>query len=161
MTTMTRTNSTQHATADIIIVDNDLDCADALQLLLSDVPGVGYVETVSDPESALTLLAGRAPDVAAYAAPAASPPDGQFQVIFLDVKSDRLREASVYETLGALRAMRPDAAIVLLCLYPDRTQNSACSLADRCVPKDTSYHDLRALIDDLRAGRAGQRSSAA
>jgi hypothetical protein len=148
--TSTGTNANT-MTADVIIVDTDVDCADALQLLLSDVPGVGYIQTAESPDSALELLA-MTPDVSAYAAPPATLLDGarQMQIVFLDVKADQLREASVRESLASLRAARPDAAIVLLCLYPDGTAGSACSLADRCVPKDTSYHDLRALIDDLR-----------
>lgn len=138
---------------DIMIIDADTDCAEALQLLLSDVPGVGYVQTAATAHEAIDALQMQpadGPDVVAYGREILDPDHAPArQVVLLDTKVDQAREAASHETIMALRQHMPEVTIVLLCLYPDSARATVCTIADRCVPKDTSHADLRALIDDL------------
>lgn len=136
------------ATADpatILIVEQDIDCADALQTLLADVPGVGAVRTAESTTRALELVAAEA-EVTAYGFPFPAPavPD----VIFIDAQL-QTPEAKMVEELTALRRTMPGARIILLCLYPHVLRDTIHAIADRCIRKDTSYRELRALIDEL------------
>jgi DNA-binding response OmpR family regulator len=132
--------------ATILIVERDADCADALQTLLADVPGVGLVHTAGSASDAIELVAGDN-DVTAYnmsAAATVATPD----VIFIDAQL-QTPEASMVEEITSLRRAAPDASIILLCLYPHVLRDRIHSAADRCVRKDTSYRELRALVGEL------------
>jgi DNA-binding response OmpR family regulator len=130
--------------ATILIVERDADCADALQTLLADVPGVGLVRTAGSATDALELVAGD-DDVTAYDLSAAvATPD----VIFIDAQL-RTPEATMVEEITSLRRTVPGASIILLCLYPHVLRDRIHSLADRCIRKDTTYRELRALVDEL------------
>lgn len=124
--------------ASVTIVDDDVDSAEALQALVSAHPGVVSVRTVASAAGAVALLRGDA-EVSAFSVPAR-------QIVLIDLHQD---DPTAQATLEGLRADLPDAAVVLLCLYPEQSRGAVCSLADRCVPKDTTPADLRDLLDDL------------
>ena len=129
----------------ILIVEHDIDCLDALQTLLADMPGVGEVHAATTAVDAFNLI-GSSPDaeVTAFSVPAANLPG----VIFIDAQLPH-PESSMVETLATLRQIAPDATIILLCLYPHSLRGRLHSIADRCIRKDTSYRELRALVDEL------------
>jgi DNA-binding NarL/FixJ family response regulator len=128
--------------ASVTIVDANVDAAEALQALVSAYPGVVEVRTVSSPADAVALLAADE-QVVAYAV---SSIPAMRRIVLIDLRQD---DPSAPETLASLRAELPDAAVVVLCLYPEQLGGAVCSLADRCVPKDTTPSDLRDLLDDL------------
>ena len=120
----------------VLILDADTDCADALEMFLNDLPGVGEVRIVANAEAGLTL-----PQLANPA------------VIFIDCLLPHELGTSLHGTMTGLRERFPRAAIVILCLYPLREHDGAHRLADRCVRKDTSYRELRALTSELLASQ--------
>lgn len=128
--------------ASVTIVDANADAAEALQALVSAYPGVAEVRVVSSPAEAVALLSD-GDQVTAYAA---SPVPAMRRIVLIDLRQD---DPSAPETLASLRAELPDAAVVVLCLYPEHADSPVCSLADRCVPKDTTPSDLSTLLDDL------------
>lgn len=113
-----------------LLIDPDEDCREALGLLISDVPGVGPVWTAAALDEALRIVRDERP-----------------AIVFLD--SPRIPES--VEIVQTLRAAAPDAAIVLLCLYPERMPAAIASAVDRCVHKDVSYAELEALTLRLMA----------
>lgn len=123
--------------ANILILDADVDCADALEMFLDDLPGGGQVRSAATVEAGLTLLEPLAP-----------------AVVFIDRLVPHELGASLHATLTAIRVRVPHVAIVVLCLYPLREHDGAHRLADGCVPKDTSYHELRAITSELLGLRA-------
>lgn len=139
------TNDHNICNASVTIVDADVDSAEALQALIGALPGVASVRTAPTADAALALLAGDA-EVYGYALPA-----GHIQQVvllaFADVQGDA---ANATETIARLRAVSPDVAIVLLCVYPEHARGPICELADICLPKDTSPVELRALLHGLR-----------
>ena len=126
--------------ASVTIVDADIDSAEALQALIEGFPGVKYVHTVTSPAAAIELLAG-GPDVVAF--------DGGSPVRQIVLVDARQEESAARATLELLRSELPQATIVLLCVYPDQSRRTVCTLADRCMPKDTTLEDVRALLCDL------------
>ena len=78
-------------------------------------------------------------------------------VIFVNAHLPHGAGATLVGTLRTLRERVPHAAIVLLCLYPIQIREPLRSLADRCIPMDTSVRDLRALLDELRSPRSALR----
>ena len=121
-------------TGNILILDADADCADALDMFLNDLPGVGQVRTAATSEAGLTLSQSLDP-----------------AVIFIDCMLPHELGTSLHATMTGLRERFPRAAIVVLCLYPLREHDGAHRLADRCVRKDTSYRELRKLTSELLA----------
>ena len=129
--------------ATILIVEHDADCADALQTLLADLPGVGQVRTAGSTDDALDLVAADA-DITAFNRSDLALPD----VIFIDAQLNT-PESSIVEAISALRQIVPSAPIILLCLYPHALRDKIHTIADRCIRKDTSHRELRALVDEL------------
>jgi hypothetical protein len=144
----------------ILIVETDSDCADALQALMEGLPCVGSVQTTQTLAAARELL-DAAPEVVAFAghgaghpAVTAAAPD----VIFFDGGLTATDEVGLRATLVEVRRRLPDATVVLLCVYPDHCHVSLSGLIDSCIPKDTNARELRALLDDLCA--SGQSPTA-
>jgi len=137
--TRSPTSDSGHCPLCILIIDEDSDCVDALKMLLTDIPGVGNVLTATNAAAALTELA----------APKAGGTVQYPDVIFIDLKTRVDRMASTQATLRALRRRMPAAEIVLLNVYPSGITRSLRGLVDRSIRKDTSYRELRALIDEL------------
>lgn len=113
-----------------LLIDPDEDCREALGLLISDVPGVGPVWTAASLDEALRIVRDERP-----------------AIVFLDSP----RSSESVEIAQTLRAAAPDAAIVLLCLYPERMLPALAIAVDRCVHKDVSYAELEALTLRLLA----------
>jgi len=136
--------------ATILIVEHDADCADALQTLLAGLPCVGQVRTAGSTDDALDLVTADA-DIMAFGASYIALPD----VIFIDAQLDA-PESSIVEAMSTLRQLVPSAPIILLCLYPHALRDKIHTIADRCIRKDNSYRELRALVDELlcRKGQA-------
>lgn len=140
--------------ANILIVEHDADCADALETILAALPGVATVQTAVTAADAFDLLDDGSYDVVGFGmGPDVVPtPD----VIFIGAHQlDNCEiEFELLDTLTGFRSIAPDASIVLLCVYPNRYRDTLGDLVDGCIRKDTSASELRALIDDLRATRA-------
>lgn len=126
----------------ILIIDEDRDCADALETLLEDMPGVGSVATASSASAALATL---------HDSRLAHLPD----VIFIDPQTRVDRVASTQATFRELRRRLPQAAIVLLNVYPCGITRSLRGLVDYALRKDTSYRELHDLIDAVTAYSTG------
>jgi DNA-binding NarL/FixJ family response regulator len=142
--------------ANILIVEHDADCADALETILADLPGIATVQTAATAGDAFDLLNDGEYDVVGFGmlpavAPAATP-----DVIFIGAHQPDSNDVALelLDTLTTLRARVPDASIVLLCVYPSQYRDALDGLVDGCIRKDTSARELRALIDDLRATRS-------
>ncbi|MDQ3547549.1 MAG: hypothetical protein M3439_01915, partial [Chloroflexota bacterium] len=142
--------------ANILIVEHDADCADALETILSDLPGITTVQTAVTAGAAFDLLDDRSYDVAGFGivpnAVQMSNPD----VIFIGAHhpdADQV-EPQLLAAVTAFRSRIPDTSIVLLCVYPNQYRDTLRELVDGCIRKDTSARELRALIDNLRTTRA-------
>jgi len=122
-----------------LLLDPDEDCREALGMLISDVPGVGPVWTAAGLADALRIVRDERP-----------------AIIFLDCP----RSPKTVEVVEALRAAAPDAAIVLLCIYPERMPAAVTTTVDRCVHKDVSYAELEALTLQLLAGNRAESDAA-
>lgn len=118
--------------ANVLILDADVDVADALEMFLNDLPGVGQVRAAATAEAGLTLVELLTP-----------------AVVFIDCYLPHELGSSLHATMTEIRERLPRAAIVMLCLYPQREHDGAHRLADHCVRKDTSYHELRAITSEL------------
>jgi DNA-binding NarL/FixJ family response regulator len=137
------TNRSGDSGVSVTIVDADADSADALRALVSACPDVRNVETVASADEAIARLSDDA-EVAAYAL-VTEPPTRR--IVFIDLRPD---DPEAWHSVTALRSSLPDVAIVMLCIYPEQSCSTAlCERVDRCVPKDTSPADLRALLADL------------
>jgi CheY-like chemotaxis protein len=136
--------------ANILIVEQDADCADALETILADLPGIETVQSAETTANALTLLDEDEHDgvgfgVTCDVAPA---PD----VIFIGADQPDSSEAAIelLETLTTFRRRLPNASIVLLCVYPSQYRDALGDLIDGCIRKDTNARELRRLIEKLR-----------
>ena len=111
-------------------------------MILADLPGIEAVQTAITPRDALDLIAGDA-GMALERTATASP-----DIIFIGAcqPDPAAIEMTLLETLSTVRHRVPDASIVLLCVYPERFRQTLRGLVDRCVRKDTSARELRALI---------------
>jgi len=144
------------AIANILIVEHDEDCADALEALLTDLPGVAHVKTAGTASAAFELL-DDTDDVVGFSADTevvAATPD----IIFIGAhQPDTFTSGQeLIDTVTALRKRVPNASIVLLCVYPNQYRDTLGELVDGCIRKDTSARELRELIDGLRATRSAQ-----
>ena len=142
--------------ANILIVEPDADCADALETLLSDLPGIATVQMAVTAGAAVDLLDEASYDVVGIGIPADNNGTPAPDVIFIGahVPDAAAIELELLEALTTFRSRVPDASIVLLCVYPTRYRDMLGGLVDCCIRKDTSASELRALIDNLRATRA-------
>lgn len=140
--------------ANILIVEQDADCADALETILADLPGIATVQTAETTNNALTLLHDAEHDVVGFGISCAVAPTPD--VIFIGADQPDSTEAAfeLLETLTIFRRYVPAASIVLLCVYPSQYRDALGDLIDGCIRKDTNARELRALIDDLRATRS-------
>jgi CheY-like chemotaxis protein len=121
----------------ILIVDHDRNCTDALELLLSDMANVGSIATAPSVDAAIAAFTrndciGWLPDV-----------------IFIDPQTSVDRVLNTQSTLRALRQQLPDASIVLLSVYTSGLRRNLRALVDHAIRKDVSRHDLRAMIDTI------------
>lgn len=141
--------------ADILIVEHDADCADALATILSGLPGIASVQTTVSAGDAFDLLDDGSCDVVGFGVMLGVRPSSPPDVIFIGAHQPDTSEIEpeLVETLSVFRRRVPDASIVLLCVYPGRYRDTLGDLVDGCVRKDTSARELRALIDALRAAR--------
>lgn len=142
--------------ANILIVEHDADCADALETILADLPGIATVQTAATAGDAFDLLNDGEYDVVGFGmlpavAPAATP-----DVIFIGAHQPDSTDVALelLDTLTTFRERVPDASIVLLCVYPSQYRDALDGLVDGCIRKDTSARELRALIDELRTTRS-------
>jgi DNA-binding NtrC family response regulator len=129
--------------ATVLIVDDDVDCRDAFESLLTEMPGVGAVRTgaLDDGISALCV----------------EPPD----LIFIDCRARLQLNLGIVQMLKRIRQQAPDASIILMCLYPERLPHAARALLDRSIQKDVSYRDLEVLVRGLLEEREGLADGAA
>jgi DNA-binding NarL/FixJ family response regulator len=122
------------ALANLLLIEHDGDCAEALHTLLVNLPGVHTVRVAATTQGACVEVAhGPAPDV-----------------IFVDACGGASNLAT---TLRALRVAAPRAALVVLSVYPDAELPVVTRLADATLSKDTSHTQLVALFERLRATR--------
>lgn len=150
------TPSDESDIANILIVEHDADCADALETILSDLPGITSVQTAVTAGDAFDLLDDGSYDVVGFGMTPDVAPDSTPDIIFIGAHQPDSAEIQLelVETLTSFRDRVPDASIVLLCVYPSRYRDTLGALVDGCIRKDTNARELRALIDDLRAARA-------
>lgn len=117
-----------------LLIDPDEDCREALGMLISDIPGVGPVWTAAGLDEALLILRVERP-----------------AIIYLDCS----RCLIAGEAVQALRAAAPDAAYVLLCIYPERIPSALASEVDQVLHKDVTHAELESLtLRLLAAGRS-------
>jgi DNA-binding NarL/FixJ family response regulator len=142
--------------ASILIVEHDADCADALETILSDLPGIATVQTAASAGDAFDLLDDGSYDVVGFGMLPDTVPPSTPDIIFIGAHQPDSAEIELelVETLTSFRRRVPDASIVLLCVYPSRYRDTLGELVDGCIRKDTNARELQALIDDLRAARA-------
>jgi DNA-binding NarL/FixJ family response regulator len=118
-------------TTNILLIEHDDDCADALDVLLSGLPGVRTVRAARTAQLALAdISGGHAPDVILLASCAEA--------------------HALLATIQALRLAAPGAAIVLLSVYPEALQADVAALVDATISKDTRRADLVRLLRQLR-----------
>ena len=142
--------------ANILIVEHDADCADALETILADLPGIATVLTAVTAGDAFDLLDDRSYDVVGFGMAPDAVLDSAPDIIFIGAHQPDSCEVALelLDTLASFRERVPDASIVLLCVYPSQYRDALGELVDGCIRKDTSARELRTLIDDLRATRA-------
>jgi DNA-binding NtrC family response regulator len=121
--------------ATILIVDDDVDCRDAFESLLTDMPGVGAVR-VGSPRDGIATIGAELP-----------------ALIFIDCRARLQLNLGIVQMLKRLREYAPGASIVLMCLYPERLPRAARALLDRSIHKDVSYQELADLVRDVLAER--------
>lgn len=121
----------------VLLIEPDPDCADALETLLSSLPMVAGVDVHLAPAEALAEIAAGTlrPSVVFIATNVENPP--------------------LMRALNALEALVPDAATVVLCLYPDRLTEDVARKIDACASKDTCRRDLLELFAGLETLRRG------
>ena len=141
--------------ANIMIVEHDADCADALETILADLPGIATVQTAVSAGDAFGLLDDGSYDVVGFGMTPEVVPASTPDVIFIGADQPDTFDVALelLDTLASFRNRVPDASIVLLCVYPSQYREALGGLVDGCIRKDTSARELRALIDDLRANR--------
>lgn len=145
--------------ASILIVEHDADCADALEAILADLPGIATVQTAVTAGDAFDLLDNGAYDVVGFRSLQDIVPASIPDVIFIGAHQPDTSDVALelLDTLKSFRNRAPDASIVLLCVYPSQYRDALGGLVDGCIRKDTNARELRALIDDIRATRAVAR----
>jgi DNA-binding NarL/FixJ family response regulator len=126
------------STTNILLIERDEDCVDALEVLLAGLPRVRTVRAASTAQLALAdIKLGHAPDI-----------------ILLGSCADT---HTLVATIQALRAVAPSAAIVLLSLYPEALSADVAALADAAISKDTRRVELMQLLAQFRGGRLAAR----
>ena len=142
----------------ILIVEHDADCADALESLLTDLPGIARVKTAGTASAAFELLDDGSYDVVGFGAGADTIPTTP-DVIFIGAHQPDTFTSSqeLMNTVASLRERVPHASIVLLCVYPNQYRDALGEMVDGCIRKDTSARELRDLIDELREDRSNTR----
>jgi DNA-binding NtrC family response regulator len=115
----------------ILIVDDDVDCRDAFESLLTEMPGVGNVQAGA-PDDGIASIGVEPPDL-----------------IFIDCRARIQLNLGIVQMLKCLRQHAPDASIILMCLYPERLPHAARALLDRSIHKDVSYRELEDLVRGL------------
>ncbi|HEX5166732.1 MAG TPA: hypothetical protein VFV93_15110 [Thermomicrobiales bacterium] len=143
--------------ANILIVEQDADCADALEAILADLPGIATVQTAETTGDALSLLNDAEDDVVGFGIACVIPPAPDVIFIGADQPDSNDVAFELLQTLTTLRRRVPDASIVLLCVYPSQYRDVLGDLIDGCIRKDTSARELHMLIDDLRAAHVYER----
>jgi len=114
---------------DVLLIEDNRDCADALEALLYGVPVVRSVTI------AASLRAAIAECERSGLRPA---------VVFVAGAADGPGLSTLRQTIG-------DAVIVLLCVYPERLPyRDIASQVDYCVSKDTGRRDLAQLLSSLQ-----------
>jgi hypothetical protein len=116
---------------DLMLIEPDDDCADALEALLASVDGVGSVSVVQTLDDALRALDD------GVTRPAA---------VFIATHSPT---TALLDTLLSVRRRLPGAAIILLSVYPERVPAGVAALVDRCISKDTDRRELQELLETL------------
>jgi DNA-binding NarL/FixJ family response regulator len=118
----------------ILLIEHDADCADALEVLLAGLPRVRAVRSASTAQLALAdIKLGHTPDVILLSACAEA--------------------HALLANIQALRAAAPGAAIVLLSLYPAALSANVAALVDAAISKDTRRVELVELLARLRGSR--------
>jgi DNA-binding NarL/FixJ family response regulator len=127
------------STTNILLIEHDADCADALEVLLAGLPRVRTVRAASTAQLALAdIKLGHAPDIIMLASCTAS--------------------HALVATIQALRDAAPSAAIVLLSLYPAALSADVSALVDAAISKDTRRVELVELLARLRGGHKAPSS---
>ena len=122
------------STTNILLIEHNEDCADALEVLLAGLPRVRTVRATSTAQLALAdIKLGHAPDV-----------------ILLGSCGETHALVAI---IRALRAAAPGAAIVLLSLYPEALSADVAVLVDAAISKDTRRVQLVELLAQLRDSR--------
>ena len=118
--------------ANLLLIEHDDDCADALDVLLRALPGVRSVRVASSAQQALAaLMHGQLPDM-----------------ILLDACRG---DVPLITALQALRVAAPRAVIVLLAVYPEALLPQVATLVDATISKDTRRSELVEVLERLRA----------
>jgi len=145
--------------ANILIVEHDADCADALETILADLPGIATVQTAVSACDAFDLLDDGSYDVVGFGMTPEVVPASNPDIIFIGAHQPDSCDVALelLDTLTTFRERVPNASIVLLCVYPSQYREALGDLVNGCIRKDTSARELRALIDELRAARSSAR----
>ncbi len=142
--------------AHILIVDHDADCADALQTILTDLPGIAAVRTTMTAGTAFDLLDDGSYDVVGFGLSQAISSDPDIILIGAHQPEPSETDLELQETLKTFRSRVPHASIVLLSVYPNRYREAFGDHVDGCIRKDTNARELHALIDELRTKPPGR-----
>lgn len=126
----------------VLIVDEDSDCIDALETLLASMPGVGSI-------IAATTVAGALDDLTHLADSGASPAAQPPHLVLIDPQTRYGQQVDTVAMLRVVRDRLPDATIVLLNVYPSGMTRSLRRMIDRSIRKDMTYRELANLIDEV------------
>jgi hypothetical protein len=128
-----RTSETSVTTAamDVMLIEHDRDCADALQSLLASIEGVGTVYVAATAGAALEAIEAKVI---------------RPRAIFFATQADT---PTLTATLIMLRRRVPEAIVVLLCVYPECHADEAAGFAVRCLSKDTGRRELVQVLSGL------------
>ena len=129
--TPTGSPATARNPIDVLLIEPDPDCADALSSILAGLPRIDRVIVVEDAREAARALAG-----------AEVPPT----IIMVD---DQPGSCAILGTIDVVSEYAPEAALILLCVYPQCVDQRVRDRVRLCVSKDVTRADLARVVDEI------------
>jgi len=115
----------------VLLIEPDPDCADALSAILAGLPRIDDVTVVANIRQAARLLE------AATVPPA---------IIMVD---DQPGSCEILGTIDIVSEYAPEAALILLCVYPQCIDSRVRERVNYCVSKDVSRAELARVVDEI------------
>lgn len=117
--------------ANILLIEPDPDCADALAAILAGLADVEEVDVVASVGDAVRELQA-----------AALPP----AIVMVD---DQPGSTEILGTIEVISRLAPASALVLLCVYPQCIDPRVRMRVDRCISKDSTHQELAQVVGGL------------